>query len=190
MGLRGAAVIAIAAGLLTACDSHQPRPANPTLTPVALETKPFDPQKDGCAGVGLAATLHGNPSDPSVAWLVNMTGKHERMEAFWPADLHAVFDPGLEIVDRDGNALTKEGDFIDGACVLGGQILLAPPYPGFRLDCSLMDAGECAMRASRIASARGGSGPPIVLLRFLDGSGRFNVVYQDGSQAQGLEPGY
>jgi hypothetical protein len=193
LGLRGAAAIAIAACLVAACDASRPQPPSyPTLTPVALRTEPWDPQTDACRDVGLTAILHGSAADPSVAWLVDMGGNHQRLEVFWPADLHAVFDPGLEIVDPGGNAVTGEGDFIDGGCVVGpdgSQLLLAPPYPGFRLDCSLMQPAECGARASRIASARGSSAPPIALIRFLDGSGRYNVVYRDGTQAQGLEPG-
>jgi hypothetical protein len=190
-GLSAALVAVVAAVLLLgACDANQP---GPRYTPkaYALQSIPGDTGTNGCRGVGLTATLHGDPADPAVAWIEGMTD-HARVVPLWPADLHAIFDPTLEIVDAKGTVLTSEGDFIDGGCVVGpgrNGILLAPPYPGFHLDCSLMEPAECGQRASRIAAAWNRSLPPITLVRFVNGDGQYIVIYRDGSEAHGVEPG-
>lgn len=124
-----AAAVAIAAG----CSSTVPSvpPATPAIgTP--LPTTAFQPPQSGtpgpCAGVGLDAILHGDPSDPGLTWIVDR-GSGLRTEALWPAGFSARFDPSLEVLDASGRVVHHEGDLIDGGCVTGDdrQILLGYP---------------------------------------------------------------
>lgn len=76
---------------------------------------PHFPGLPNCRGVGLDATLHGEPDADPAAWLIgNTTG--ERLEVTWPRGTVAVFDPQLRVVLADGTVFHREGDHIDGAC--------------------------------------------------------------------------
>lgn len=80
-----------------------------------------------CAGVGLiGATLRGDPSDPSVAWL---DGGGHRQDVVWPEGYRARFTPDLEILDASGTVVLRDGASIAGACVGPGDLLsLEPPF--------------------------------------------------------------
>jgi hypothetical protein len=104
-------------------------PAVYTVPPVWLGTM--------CAGVGVEATLHGDPSDPRIAWLENRLGVPEgttgrRMDVVWPAGFRARFTPKLEVLDDLGQVVLREGDLVGGACgspVDGsGFYYLTPPF--------------------------------------------------------------
>lgn len=68
-----------------------------------------------CFGVGLDATLAGDPEDPRVAWLVNAFDD-STIEAEWPPGSYARFAPELEVLLWDGTLFYREGDHVDGAC--------------------------------------------------------------------------
>ena len=80
-----------------------------------------------CGGVGMDATLHGDPEDPRVAWLVNQVpGGRQRVEVAWPPGYRARFSPALEVLDGSGSVKLREGDHIDGACgtTKDGEVIL------------------------------------------------------------------
>lgn len=60
--------------------------------------------------------LHGSPTDPRVAWLVNSFSSPPRVEIVWPADYRARFDPNLGILDENGTVIMREGDTVTGDC--------------------------------------------------------------------------
>jgi len=87
--------------------------------------------RGACGGVGLDAVLHGSPTDPRVAWLVNNLGGPPRMEVLWPAGYRARFNPNLEVLDEHGNVVQRVGDAVTGACVSNadtGMLYLEPPF--------------------------------------------------------------
>lgn len=175
----------MAAIVLSACGSDAP--PGPTPRVVAVRTVDLGPNW-ACGGVGLAAEIHGNPDDPDVVWLVNLFPGRERLGVVFPTGTRAVFDPDLSIVDATGRVLMREGDFVDGACVtrFPDRMLLLPPFPSFRLDCGPMPVGECASsRASQAAGKADGAHHPIAVIRFLDVSGDFEAVYEDGTRMRG-----
>lgn len=83
---------------------------------------------EACAGIGIAATLHGDVRDPHVAWLVTTEGT--RLEALWLPGYRARFEPSLQVVDPSGAVVIREGDPVSGGCVTGVQtvLLLIPPF--------------------------------------------------------------
>lgn len=83
-----------------------------------------------CAGIGLIdATLRGNASDSRVAWV--QSGTH-RIDVVWPHGYHARFNPFLEILNADGEVVLRQGETVDGGCVLSPDdefpLLLQPPF--------------------------------------------------------------
>src|SRR5450759_854017 len=111
-----AVVLAISA-CTTVRPSNAPPPSNAvawTLVPlasgeVALPTEPPINSPSGvpfiCAGVGLDAFLHGDATDPHVAWLVSSSyvlpsaDRAIRMEVVWPPGYRAKFVPKLEVLN-------------------------------------------------------------------------------------------
>lgn len=93
----------------------------------ALPTVP-SAVSSACRGVGLRATLHGDPSDPRIAWVVYDGGG--RRDVIWPTGYRARFAPRLEVLDTDGRVVLGEGDRIEGACVTDDPnvLLLVPPF--------------------------------------------------------------
>jgi hypothetical protein len=68
--------------------------------------------------------LTGSPLDPRIAWL-----EPGGARLVWPAGFSARFTPRLEIVDRDGSVVMREGEQVSGACVAGpvddpGRVLM------------------------------------------------------------------
>jgi hypothetical protein len=104
-------------------------PSAPFIPPTqALPTLEFS--LGACRGVGLDATLTGDPTDPRVAWLIGTDGR--RQEIVWPPGLTARFDPELQVLDRSGAIVFRAGDHIDGGCTAGppndpGSLLLIRP---------------------------------------------------------------
>jgi hypothetical protein len=84
----------------------------PTVAVPTVDVSSHSP----CFGVGLYATLRGNPSDPRVTWLEGDTGR--RREIVWPRGYTARFNPNLEVLDEAGQLRFREGDAIQGACVV------------------------------------------------------------------------
>lgn len=74
---------------------------------------------DACGGVGLEppARLTGDPDDPRVAWIVQ--DEFGRMDVLFPPGFVARFTPQLEVLDVSGVVAAREGDQIDGGCVVG-----------------------------------------------------------------------
>jgi hypothetical protein len=71
---------------------------------------------NACRGIGVNATLHGDPRDPRFAWL-SVGGR--RNELVWPPGHFALFQPGLVVFDSFGTAVFREGDTVTGACLSG-----------------------------------------------------------------------
>jgi len=99
--------------------------ALPTQRPVPLEPGVATP----CAGVGLGAVLHGDASDPRLAWLVD-TSHGTRMDVVWPPGFRARFTPNLEVLDAREVVVLKAGDAVTGGCGTAdpGILLLEPPF--------------------------------------------------------------
>jgi hypothetical protein len=81
-----------------------------------------------CGGVGLDATLTGDPSDPRLAWLVGSDGR--RIDVIWPPGYSARFTPRLEVLDEQGSVVMRDGSSVIGGCVTGSDaqapILIVP----------------------------------------------------------------
>lgn len=92
--------------------------------PVELQTLGF---ATGCAGFALDATLHGDPTDPSVTWL---DADGSRVEVFWPPGYHARFVPELIVTDDRDRVVLREGSTITGGCSTEevGVVRLSPPF--------------------------------------------------------------
>lgn len=88
-----------------------------TLT---LPTEERTAEQLGCAGIGLDATLSGDPNDPRLAWLVQ-AGTQRRVDVVWPAGYRARFVPAIEVLDAGGNVVMTAGDQVTTACVIGGN---------------------------------------------------------------------
>lgn len=116
--------------LVLGCGLGAPNEVN--LEPL-LRTVPFS-DLAACASVPLRGTLHGDPTDPSVAWLELMdTGG--RREVVWPAGYRARFtvigdDPILRIYDSTDLFVIGESDVVASACATGDAsiFLLKPPF--------------------------------------------------------------
>jgi hypothetical protein len=108
---------------LTACASPAPTPS-PTSTstsspsPAATLLLPTVAQWDGaCRGIGLDATLAGDPSDPRIAWLTASGG--QRIDITWPPGYTARFAPDLVVLDASGTIVFREGSTVSGGCTTG-----------------------------------------------------------------------
>jgi hypothetical protein len=135
-------VLLIASCVVSACGSLFPSPPVSTALPLqpgelALVThEPFSPPQGMplvCAGVGLNAMVHGDPTDPKVAWLINRNGGSEkaRIEVAWPPGFRARFVPRLEVLDDTGRVRLREGDHINGTCgsAADGAVILELSFP-------------------------------------------------------------
>ncbi len=111
------AALAAAAGLAAAACDTAPRPL-PAV----------DRWSGVCRGVGLEATLTGDPADPRLAWLVTSDGV--RRDVIWPPRYSARFSPHLEVLDESGRVVFRDGSTIGAGCVRGdhppGLLLIAP----------------------------------------------------------------
>lgn len=121
----------VALALLTSgCGLGGPSEVN--LEP-PLHTIPYKDQA-ACRPVPLRGTLHGDPADPSVAWLELMdTGV--RREVVWPAGYRARFivigdDPVLKVYDSTDVFVIGASDVVASACATGDAsiFLLKPPF--------------------------------------------------------------
>jgi hypothetical protein len=81
-----------------------------------------------CNRVSLDATLHGDPLDSMVAWLVTANGT--RVNVTWPPDYSARFSPGLEVLDATGALVLRAAADITSACRTASSDLmhLQPPF--------------------------------------------------------------
>jgi hypothetical protein len=73
-----------------------------------------------CRGIGLDATLVGDPGDPRRVWLVDAVSQ-ERIEIVWPAGYRARFTPAIEILDEAGQIVMTAGNQVTTACAIGGD---------------------------------------------------------------------
>jgi len=186
-------LVAILAILATGCDAAEGSPP-PIVLPLKTIEKSEDAPGFGCAGVGLAAVVRGNPADPDIAWLAPypgaLVGAPPRRDVLWPAGYRAMFSPGLTIIDAKGAPRLRDGDFVDGACVIGGDgLLILPAGDGFALECGPMNVPECTSgRVSQAARKVGeaANGRRVAVIRFVNDSGKFQVIYEDGSTGEGF----
>lgn len=124
------------AGMVAGCGFVSVSTPGPLDGPVNLEPAlPTVPAavSAACIGIGLHATLHGDPRDPRVAWLAMDDGS--RREVVWPAGYHARFATvgdvvALEVLDASGRLVIGEADVVDGVCVTSdpNTVLLMPPF--------------------------------------------------------------
>ncbi|HSM18544.1 MAG TPA: hypothetical protein VK845_16270 [Gemmatimonadales bacterium] len=134
------AVLMVVAMLVAACSTMPSSPGVPaspsavavpsgSLPPATdLQLPTIDlPAQTPCAGIGLDAILHGDPSDPRLAWLV--TGGGVRRDIVWPSGYVARFEPDLEVIDATGRVVYRAGDHIDGGCLVSDPdlLLILPP---------------------------------------------------------------
>lgn len=98
------------ATLVLAC-SAEPIPTPPPATPFFADTillpgwtpLPVEPGiLDVCGGVGRDAILRGDPSDPRVTWLQEVSTGW-RIDIIWPAGTAARFAPRLEVISPLGD---------------------------------------------------------------------------------------
>jgi hypothetical protein len=176
----GVALAAIVAG----CGSE---PATPSVRTFALKTMSFS---GACAGVGLEATVHGDPQDRSVVWLTSMLPDRHRFEVVWPSGYVAVFDPTLRIVDGAGRVKLDEGDYVHGGCTTGGDdgdpLFIPDPGDGFRLECGTIERFACSNVLNAV-KYRSHSWPaePVETFIVRDAAGQFTIVFEDGRRSDG-----
>lgn len=82
-----------------------------------------------CAGGGLDAFLRGSPADPRITWLENADGTRVEMLVGWPPEYIARFTPELEVLDRDGNVIGRDGWRVSGFSGAENGALLEPLLP-------------------------------------------------------------
>ena len=87
---------------------------------LAVPTVDRTAEQLGCTGIGLDATLTGDPNDPRRAWLVQ-ADTERRVDIVWPAGYRARFTPSIEVLDAGGNVVMAAGDQVTTACVIGGN---------------------------------------------------------------------
>ena len=66
-------------------------------------------QSVACSVVQIDAVLEGSATDPAIAWLAD-AGSGKRLQALWPHDYSARFDPGLAVIDQFGTVVLRAGD--------------------------------------------------------------------------------
>ena len=116
---RGLLLIGLVVLILNGCFAASETPQT-FMLPVA------EGYSGGCLGVGLDATITGDPSDSRIAWLIVGTG--QRKDVLWPPGYRARFDPQLQILDQNGRVVLREGDHVSGACTLPPYFYLEPPF--------------------------------------------------------------
>lgn len=97
------------------CGSPSPGPVR-SLGPGEMAIPTFESAGWACGGFGFVdqQVLHGDPSDPRVAWLVDPGG--ERTDVAWLSGSSARFSPELEILDPAGLVIAHEGSVATGGC--------------------------------------------------------------------------
>jgi hypothetical protein len=138
-------LLALTAAVLFAAACSRPLPEAPGDPAVGV---------DFCAGVGLDAFLHGDPTDPRSAWVVRPDGT--RQDILFPAGYKAVFTPALQVLDPTGRVAMDEGDYVYGACVGPGDELTIDPDESLSLDCGPVPADSCRLNSPSIASNQPG----------------------------------
>ena len=81
---------------------------------------------EGCAGIGLHATVAGDPADPRMVWLVP-EDIGLRIDVVWPAGYRVRFAPRLEVLNAQDVVWLRAGDAVDGGCVVGQRLILLSP---------------------------------------------------------------
>lgn len=116
--------------LASGCRLGAPNEVNPEPP---LRTVPYSDQA-ACRSVPLRGTPHGDPTDPSVAWL-DLMDTGERREVVWPAGYRARFIvigdvPVLRVYDSTDVFVIGESDVVASACATGDAsiFLLKPPF--------------------------------------------------------------
>ena len=183
---RLALIAAALAGVFIACSSDVP---GPTAIVRALRTMPAG---DACGGVGTSAVLRGAPGDPDVAWLESFP-ERDRQNVIWPTGFYAAFDPTITVFDASGRPQMRDGDYVDGGCVVGPaekdrRLLLIPPFLAFALDCGPIRPIECPGRISEAmhGGARAWPQQPIATVRFLTLAGEYEILFEDGQRRTGV----
>ena len=151
-----------------------------------LPTIPGDPVTgiQACAGVGLDAFLHGNPSDPRTAWLEQPDGT--RQDVQFPAGYSAAFTPTLQVLDPAGRVAMEEGDYVYGACVGAADTLVIDPSESLRLDCGPFPPDTCRANAPSVAANQPGRDhTAVAAIRFTSADGDYVLTFDDGTTVEG-----
>jgi hypothetical protein len=97
---------------------------SPTGATFALLT--VDALPDACAGIGLQAALTGDPHDRRFAWLKDASSGG-RIDVVFPPGFSARFTPNLEILNAADQVVGREGDPVEGGCIVGSGTLVLWP---------------------------------------------------------------
>lgn len=100
--------------------------ASPIATEVELPAGPVEPG-GLCLFYGIEGIVRGAQDYPGVAWL-EVPGR--RFDILWPSGFRARFSPRLEILDRAGRVVVREGETVEWtACASADPnvVLLMPP---------------------------------------------------------------
>ena len=185
--------LVVLGAVVVACGTGPERSPQPSPSTVALALRTMA-VTGSCAGVGLDAELHGDPKDPSIAWLTSLLPAGDqpdpgadRLEVVWPTGYTAVFDPTLRVIEPTGQTAMQEGDHVDGGCVTGGPLLLLGPMDGFRLECGTVPRSTCTSVLNGVHASQSAQWPKVRLAAFIvrDASGHYTVVFEDGQRFDG-----
>lgn len=111
-----ASAMAVASGCDANSSSYAPAVSLPTLG-----------QATGCAGFGIVATLHGDPTYPGITWL---EADGSRLDVYWPPGYRARFTPDLIVIDDHGTVVLREGSSVSEGCSVEQPeaVRLSPPF--------------------------------------------------------------
>jgi hypothetical protein len=97
-------------------------PADAILLPAA-RTEPFALGRPVgglgvCAGIGFDnSVLTGDPADPRLVWVGSASG--DEFELLWPPGFTVTFRDGFEVRNEAGEIVHRDGDAVEGGCVVG-----------------------------------------------------------------------
>jgi hypothetical protein len=78
-----------------------------------------------CAGVGVDATLAGDPADPRKVWLQD-AALGGRIDLVWSPGYRVRFSRGIAseftVVDANGRAIIAGGSHVSGACIANDNV--------------------------------------------------------------------
>ena len=180
-----ASVLCVALLATSGCGSEDDAPAVADA-PRVLDL-PVYGQGIPCEWPGFAMVLHGSVTDPPWVWLESLDGK-ERLDVAWPPGYTARFTPALEVRDARDATVTREGDLVDGACRVDGNVAnLAPPFLGYRVECGPVELIVCVFRAKWVADQVGWPGRDIAVVELGDNRS-YSVTNEGGASTTGIAP--
>ena len=80
----------------------------------------------------------------------------------------------------------EEGDYVYGACVGGGDVLVVDPNSSMRLDCGPFPPDTCRANAPSVASNQPNhSNADVAAIRFTSADGDYVLTFDDGMTVEG-----